>query len=129
MAIFSENTRKFFEKAIKDTFGSYVRAFFMSVLIFIIGGISGAFVVAGSLDPRVSAIEKDTKDLRVDFLEAYKQFNEEITDLKDGDLEKKVQIQMLILYQIPSDEREKLRKEAEAQIKSKELDSIIQESN
>ena len=73
MAIFSENTRKFFEKAIKDTFGSYVRAFFMSVLIFIIGGISGAFVVAGSLDPRVSAIEKDTKDLRVDFLEAYKQ--------------------------------------------------------
>ena len=121
MEIFSETTKTFFSKAIHDTFGSYVRAFFMSSFIFIIGGISGAFVVAGSIDPRVSAVEKDTKELRTDFLGVYKQFSEEIRELEDDNIENDVQVQMLILYQIPSSERDKLREEAETIIQSQSL--------
>ena len=121
MEIFSETTKTFFSKAIHDTVGSDVRAFFMSAFIFIIGGISGAFVVAGSIDPRVSAVEKDTKELRTDFLEVYKQFSEEIRKLEDDNIKNDVQVQMLILHQIPSSERDKLREEAETIIQSQDL--------
>lgn len=127
MKIFSEETNKFLAKAIKDTFGSYVRAFFMSILIFIVGGISGAFVVANSLNPRVSAIENDRAAKRLEYLEDYKRTNDRLAILEDRDIEQKVQLQMIILYQIPSSERDKLREEAEALIRSQELEKQMEE--
>lgn len=126
MEIFSESTKQFFAKAIKDTFGSYVRAFFMSVLIFIVGGISGAFIVAGSLNPRVSALEDNEKASRLEYLEDYKKTQDRLAALETGDVEQKVQLQMIILYQIPTAERDRLREEAEKLIQSQELEKQIE---
>jgi DNA-binding transcriptional regulator PaaX len=48
--------------------------------------------------------------------QAVRAIEDRIEDLGASDIEKRVQIEMLILYQIPSAERERLRQEAEARI-------------
>lgn len=119
MQIFSENTQIFAKKVITDTFGSYVRAFLVSTLLVILGAVAGLFVSASTIDPRVSAQEVKLTKLQGDFTTAYTQVQAQLKALEDSKLETQVQVQMLILYQIPTAERDRLRTEAEAQLDKK----------
>lgn len=119
MQILSETAQKTLKKLVIDTFGSYIRGIFVSALIFILGGVAGAFVIANSIDPRVSAVENKQVGLEEDFDEAYSNVQARLKILEDAKLETSVQVQMLILYQIPASEREQLREEAEKQLETK----------
>lgn len=128
MAIFSETTQTWIKKTLTDTFGNYIRGIVVSAIIFILGGLAGAFVIANSIDPRVAAVEKKTADLDEDFTGAYSEVLSRIRILEDAKLEQSVQVQMLILYQIPASEREKLREEAKDQLKDNlNLDALTAE--
>lgn len=114
--MFSEKFKISFTKTVTDSFGSYVRAILISILVFIMGGFSGAFVIANSINPRVSAVEFAAAVLKDDFSDTYFGVNDRLEKLENNTIETKTQIQMLILYQIPATERERLRSEAEKKI-------------
>lgn len=116
MQLFSEKAKNLFQEVFSTTFGTYFRNLSLSFLIFVGGGVTGAIIIAYGLNPRVSASEMRIGTLEKNFGAAYDELKEEIDDLQDGDIERKVQIEMLILYQIPSELRDTLRQEAEKRV-------------
>lgn len=101
-----------FRKVFISASDSILRRIIESVLVFILGGVAGAAIVAARLDPRVIAVEIKNVTQDGDIAK----IGTTLDNLKTSDLQKQVQIQMLILYQIPTQERDALRKEAEKQI-------------
>ena len=128
MTITSENIKIYVEKVIISSFGNKLRAAFITSLFSAISFFAGMVVIAANVDPRVAAVEEDIQQLRLDFLEAYKQktekdkeFQDELILLQAKGLETSVQVQMLILYGIPTAEREALKQEAEKLVEVQEL--------
>ncbi len=116
----SEKIWKSIKKTLVDSFGSYSRGLGVAIFSFLAGGLAGLVIVANTFNPRVIAVESRVEELEIDFTGAYELVNLRLESLEDARLETRIQVQMLILYQIPAAEREALRGEAEKQLDSLE---------
>lgn len=86
--------------------------YFRAGLLLLLGTIFGAIITANNINPRVTAVEI-IQSAQTSVNEAVRA---DISVLKVNDIERKIQIQMLITYLIPASEREKMRQQAEQQI-------------
>lgn len=95
------NVQTEIKEGAKKGFGDWIR----SAVIFVLGSLVTLLAVAARLDPRVTALENTVSDY-IEIVDADHDLN----------IEQSVQLQMLILHSIPSNEREILRKEAEERV-------------
>lgn len=87
-----------------------------SILIFVVGGIAGAIIIAARIDPRVIALE--VAQAQQDSVNG--SLADTVESVRQTSLENRIKVEMLILYQIPASEREKLRQEAELQVETEQ---------
>ncbi len=115
-----EQTIKFFKTELVETWRFYIRNAFRTLFLIGGGAIIGALAIANSISPRIGTVEAKVLNIETGQTKFQSDVANDIEDLKDSDREQKVQIQMLVLYQIPKTERIELQQEAEKIVKSQE---------